>query len=348
MPSVTIDAGVLAAPPLQGTTGDDAHRYLDTLLDWGKLLNEPSIAIYMSERASQALLDGNHYPFRGPLSQLFTAKGIVEYDVNTIAQLVERLLKSVPSFETRFSISDVLAENLITEPDVLRLCTGTALQSELERLLVLIAILGQYCQEQTRDHSLILRNAPDQIVRVQALVHYLEHQRSDLRAFPMAPEVFSGDILICDSFRGLIQCFDEVVLLLCANDDFDIRTAIRIAIYKSQLAAAMVPDWDAGPMYRVGHHFRMTFQSVHPTDSLAKRLMRAIIETVEQTAMGATHVLRTGLGGNDPPRVRKIDNARAMRRDIDRDHHLHYWDCVDGTVEFASLSYPHDDFEIPE
>ena len=54
MPSVTIDAGVLAAPPEHGSA-DDAHRYVETLLDWSKLLDEPWVAIYMSERASEAL-----------------------------------------------------------------------------------------------------------------------------------------------------------------------------------------------------------------------------------------------------------------------------------------------------
>lgn len=348
MPSVTIDAGVLAAPPLHGTTQDDAHQYVETLLDWSKLLDEPWVAIYMSERASETLFAEDLYPLRGQLSKLFAATGIVEYDVNTVAKVVERLLQLTPSFETYFSISDVLTEDLVTEPNVLGLCVGTGLQSELGRCLILIAILRQHCQEQISDHSLILRDAPDKIVHVKALIHDLEHHRTDIATLPVAPEVFSGDVLICDSFRGLIECLDGAGLLLRASDDSGIGTAIRIALYKSQLTAGKVPDWDAELLYRVGHQFRPTFQSVHPTHPLARRLIRAVVETVEQTNMGATHVLRSGLGGDDPPRVRDIDNARAMRRDIDRDHHLHYWDCADGTVELASLSYPHDDFEIPE
>jgi len=348
MPSVTIDAGVLAAPPLHGTTGDDAHRYIETLLDWSKLLDEPWVAIYMSERASETLFAEGLYPLREQLRRLFGATGIIEYDVNTVAMVVDRLLQLTPSFETYFSISDVLAENLVTEPDILGLCAGAGLQSELGRCLILIAILRRHCQGQISDHSLILRDAPDRIVRVTALIHDLEHHRADLAALPVPPEVFSGDVLICDSFRGLIECLDGVGLLLRASDDFGIGTAIRIALYKSQLTAGKVPDWDADLLYKIGGTFRATLQSLHPTYQLADRLLRAIVETLEQANLIDTHPLRTGRGGADPQRTRESDNASAWRRDIDRDHHLHYWVCPNGEVEIASINYPHDDFEIPE
>ena len=74
-------------------------------------------------------------------------------------------------------------------------------------------------------------------------------------------------------------------------------------------------------------------------------MLRAIVETLERTQMTDTHALRTGLGGGDPARMRGDD--RAMRRDIDRQYHLHYWQCADGTVELASVVV-HNDFSIPE
>jgi hypothetical protein len=40
LPSVTIDAGVLAVPHVD-CAKDDAFQYVDTLLDWSKLLDEP-------------------------------------------------------------------------------------------------------------------------------------------------------------------------------------------------------------------------------------------------------------------------------------------------------------------
>lgn len=347
MPSVTIDAGVLASPPENGSA-EDAHRYVETLLDWSKLLDEPWVAIYMSERASEALFADELYPLREQLNRLFTLNGIVEYDVNTVATVVDRLLQLTPSFETYFSIRDVWAEELTTEPDILRLCSGTTLQSELARCIVLIAILRQHCQEHVRDHSLILRNAPARTIRVRALIQLLEHDRSDLGEAPISPEYFEGEVLVCDDFRGLIECLDESAILVKATDDIGVETAIRIGVYKSRFARGTAPDWDDVPSHRVSHAFRSSFQDINPTQQLANRLLRAIVETLEQTNLAAVHWLRTGTGGDDPQRVRGSDQAKAWRRDIDREHHLHYWNCEDGTVEIASVSFPHNDFWIPE
>jgi len=347
MPSVTIDAGVLAAPPEQGSA-EDAHRYVETLLDWRTLLDDPWVAIYMSERASEALFDDGLFPLREHLKCLFAANGIVEYDVNTVAKVVDQLLQLTPSFETYFSIRDVLAEEVTMEPDILRLCSGTRLQSDLMRCVVLIAILRKHCHTPVCDHSLILRKAPGRTVRVRALIHALEHDRTDLETPAAPPEHFEGDVLACDDLRGLIDCLDESAILLQATDDVGIKTAIRIAVFKFRLASGTTAEWGDVPCHRVGHAFRSSLQGIDPTQQLAGKILRAIIETLEKTNMAATHWLRTGPGGDDSQRVRGSDQAKAWRRDIDREHHLHYWQCDDGTVEVATVSFPHDDFRMPE
>ena len=141
MPSITIDAGILAAPP-QEATPNQVRSYVEMLLDWKKLLNEPWVAIYMSEQASESLINDGLYPLRDALKALFTAKGIVEYDVNTVNQVVTALLQRTPSFETFFKVRDVLLDDVTTEPDLLSIHTTPHLVSDLARCVVLIAILG--------------------------------------------------------------------------------------------------------------------------------------------------------------------------------------------------------------
>lgn len=345
--SVTIDASVLAIPQQVGDP-EEVYLYIDTILDWSKLLDEPWVAIYMSERASEALLEDGLYPFRDQLKRLFSGIGVIEYDVNTVATVVERLLQLTPFFETYFSIKDVLAENLSTEPDILKLCSGNSLRSDLARCVILIAILRRHCQQQVSGHSLILRYVPNNIVRVQAQIHALEHEREDLGTLPNQPEYFEGDVLVCKDFKGLIECLDEVEILLQAIDEIGVEIAIRIAVYKFKLANGKVPEWDDVSDCKIGHSFQTSLQQCHSKQHIASKVLRAIVESLEQTNMAATHWLRTGLGGDDPQRVRRRDQAKAWRRDIDRDHHLHYWSCEDGTVEIASVSYPHDNFIIPE
>ncbi len=346
MPSVTIDAGVLAAPPADGTA-DDVHGYLDTLLDWSTLLDESWVAIYMSEKASEALVGDGLYPLHDDLTKLFKTNGIMEYDVNTVTTVVNRLLQRTPTLETHFRIQYVLADELSTNPDILQRTAGKALQSNLANCVILIAILRQYCRESIRDHSLILRHAPTQkIVNVRAIIHEIDHKRNDLGALPTHPEVFEGDVLISHDFRGLIESLDESSILASSAENADLETAIRIALYKSRFKRGEDPDWDDVCGFQIGQSFFRTVNMLCPgqASSFFVKVLRAIVETLDRKNLADEHKLRTGSGGNDPQQMRGKDGA--MRRDIDYEFHLHYWRCDDDTVELASV-VTHNDFTIP-
>lgn len=347
--SVTIDSGVLTVPSLNAPS-EDAHRYVESLFHWSKLLDEPWVDIYMSERASETLFDDRLYPLRDQLRQFFDAKGITEYAVNDIASIVNNLLQITPHLETYFKVRDVLAEQISTTPDILQSSPGSNLRSDFKRCVVLIAILREYCRNSILEHCLIIRYAPTQTVNVQALIYELEHSRNDLDALPTHPDRFDGKVLICDDFRGLIECFDESSILAESTDDNGLETAIRIGLYKSRLGRGEDPEWDDLRSLRIGRRFFDTVQDScrNQGNSFPAKVLRAIVETLDGENLPATHPLRTGSGGGNPQRMRPADGASAMRRDIDNDHHLHYWSCGNGIVELASVSFPHDNFSIPE
>lgn len=346
MPSVTIDTCVLALPPLTASR-DDIYEYLDTLLDWGKLLDEPWVAIYMSEHASDAMQNANVYPLRNELKRLFSAKGIQEYDANTVVLLVEELLKKTPGFETYFRIQDVLTEDVTTLPDLLSIHTGPELSSELARIVVIIAILRSCCRNPVLDHSLIVRPwQGSSVVQVNAHVHDIETTRDDLVKLPSPPELFEGDILTCENFREFVLNLDEVAVWEAAEAEIGLNLAVKIAIYKSRLEQNLEPDWDAIQGFRFGCEFfqRMRTCEMGGSPGLVERTLRALAETMDKQNMRAVHPKRTGPGGGDPQEMRGQD--KAWRRDIDREYHLHYWECADGSVEFASIG-PHNMFDIP-
>lgn len=345
MASVTIDAGVLAVPATARVAAE-AYHYVEALLDWRKLIDEPWVAIYMSERASEALFTDGLYPLRDQLRKLFAAHGVVEYDVNTVAQIVDTLLQLTPSFETYFKVRDVLTDQLSTTPDILQLCAGPELQSDLARCIVLIAVIRQHCKAPATDHALIVRNAPRQIVKIRALVHELEHDRDDLNVLPVPPERFEGDVLVCDDFPGLVACLDECSIFLSSVDNLGLETAIRIAHYKSRVERGEELEWNATNNFRLGASFADSIRHCcgGQTDAFVRRALRAIVETIDGLNMPAVHALRIGAGGNDPQITR--DKDKAWRRDIDNEYHLHYWQCADGTVELASVGV-HNNFAIP-
>ena len=344
LPSVTIDAGVLAVPHVD-CAKDDAFQYVDTLLDWSKLLDEPWIAIYMSERASTALIDEELFPLRNHLRELFNRHGIVEYSVNDIATVAEKLLSLTPYFETYYRIRDVLSEHLETDPDVIQLTTHDGLQSDLARCITLIAVLRKHCSQPLGGHSLILREAPKQVIQIRVQIHELVHTRDDIPALPCPPEFFEGDVLVCDNFHGLIECLDESAILVGASDDLGIELAIRIALFKYAIAQGDAPDWGGVLVPTIGSRFRELCQQVcaDQGDSVPPKILRSIVETIKRHNLPAVHPLRTGPGGNDPQRMRGSD--KAQRRNIDKKFRLHYWEHADRTVELASVVY-HNDFSI--
>lgn len=346
LPCVTIDASVLAVPQIH-CTKSDAFLYVDTLLDWSKLLDEPWIAIYMSERASGALFDDGLYPLRAQLDRLFSAHNIIEYDVNTVAKVADRLLSLTPSFETYYRVRDVLTGQFEAVPDIVRLTTHNSLQTDLMRCITLMAILRKHCPQPLSGHSLILKNAPNQMIQIKAQIHDIEHLRDDIPALPVPPDFFAGEVLVCNDFYGLIQCIDESVILVGAPDNLGIEIAIKIALFKHAIAQGDSPGWEGEIVPAIGPRFRELCQRVCAAqdDSLPPRILRAIIETIKRYNLTDVHALRTGAGGNAPHRMR--GNDKAQRRDIDRTFHLHYWECCEGTIELASVVY-HDDFSIPE
>ena len=76
-------------------------------------------------------------------------------------------------------------------------------------------------------------------------------------------------------------------------------------------------------------------------------LLSAISETILNINMRDTHWLRRGAGGNEQQLYRNSDNAKAWRRDIDHEFHLHYWATSDHHIEFASIVV-HNNMSIPE
>ncbi len=345
MPSVTIDAGVLAAPQLD-VDAEAVYRYVETLLDWRRLLDEPWVAIYMSERASETLVADGLYPLRDSLRLLFAAKGVIEYDVNTVARVADTLLRLTPHFETIFKIKDVLCDDVHTEPDLLSIYTSENLTSELARCLVLIALLRNHCRCPIVDHALVVRPWNGKtIVQVKALVHDIDHSRDDLEAIPQPPEYLEGSVWVCQSFRELVSSIDETTVWRSALDDEGMMVAIHIALYKSRLARRLEPDWGAGPGFRFGRKFTETARECcrdNPA-SLVTSLLRSMVETIDRLQLQDVHALRTSDSGGAPQRTR--GNDKACRRDIDYEYHLHYWECEDG-IEFGSVG-PHNDFSIP-
>ncbi len=348
MPSVTIDTCILA-PPTNDTTREAVIDYVVTLLDWKELLKNTWVDIYMSERAMEIMQKEDVYPIRPSLTQLFQARGLqFAYSANDIARFVDDLFKKTPYFETHFKIQDVLVSNIETSPNLVEIHSSKPRADDLIRIAVVIAILRSCCRNPVLDHSLIIKpRQGSSVVKVIAQIDIIETTRDDMLDLPKPPEFFSGDILTCQNFREFVQNLDEIAIWESSTDKEGLELALKIAIFKSRLERNIEPDWDTIQGFSFGREFLERLRACERggNPGLVARILRSLTETIEKLNMRAIHPKRKGGGGDDPQEMRKKD--KAWRRDIDAEYHLHYWECADGAIEFASVG-PHNMFDIPK
>lgn len=346
--AITIDAGVLAVPSLTACA-EEARDYVDRILELRKLLDDPWIMLCMSENAYEALYGDGLFPMRPHLSALFSHHKVREYDVNTVAPVIDRLLKKTPSFETYYRVRDISPDEFSAAPDIVQFCAGDALKDNLTRCILLMAILRKHSKGSIPQSVLMLNRCPKHTIHLRALVSGIKHDRDDLTGIPVPPVYFHGDVLACNDFRGFLACIDDAAVLVSAADATGVEVAVRIHLYNSRLARGEDPNWDDIGGMTIGGHFHDAIrQCCKDADGgFPNRALRAICETVDKQSMRSVHSLRTGPGGNDPQRRRASDKANAWRRDIDREYHLHYWELPNGSVELATVGV-HDDFDIPE
>lgn len=346
MPSVTIDAGALALPSA-GSTPEELHNFTKRVMDCRNLLSMNGwLKLYTNGKEAMHL-DGLA-PDLQRLKTLFRAAHVEHVSPNDLVRVVKMLLERCHRFEESFDI-DVLAEEIAINPDILSPPIGASGKLSLERCLVLLAVLGRYCDKDFADHFLVVRHTCGNPTIVQARIKCIDHKPENFSEVPLNLKSIRGKVLVYDNLTEFIKCVDEAELLLKADGRSEfVMHAIRIAVFKLQIARGKAPQWGKVPENRIHKDFTNRLQSLGPTPVLARSVLRAIVETLHGSNMRDTHALRTSSAGNAPQRTRSTDGATAWRRDIDRDHHLHYWKLKSGIVELASVSDPHDDFDIPE
>lgn len=369
MPSITIDASVIAAPPAN-TEPEVVHQYVETLLGLAKFWNKAWVKVYLSELTAEVLEKDGLYPLRPKLKTLFNR--FPEYDANTVvmavATITNSFLRLQPFCEEVFGVSEVLFEEVTLTPNLSSRVGSKNLASNLERCVILTAILRKYYNPPVTDHWLVMNkpiptsSSPVEEVTVTALIHDLEPKIPEIPVFPTYLEG-SVSVLVGPSFSDLIKWLAEKTLLNSAAPQETIELAIEIAIYKlcleriekrnlsqkRQVETNEIEIEEERKKFRkwtFGKRFFATVQECCRNRSdLAEKLLRSIIETIDKQKLQDTHWLRTGKGGNDPQCKRGQD--AAWRRDIDRQYHLHYWECEVGIVEFANM-VTHNDFSITE
>ena len=342
----TFDVSVLALPS-NGNGGESTSGYVEALLCWKQLLDASWVEFFLSTYAYEDLFEAGCFPLRNHLGDLLANQGLAElFDVNTLFSFVDFLLNKLSHVESLHGIDYVLLKQTSTEPDVLHSVKENHVLSEhRERMIVIHALLREHCG--VENHSLVLPQEVRQPVVVDSVLEGIDHVRDDLSMLGELPLRFRGEALVCHDFASLVQCLDDTILLRDADNIRAVEIAIRLAYWKQMLGNTKPFDWRLMPEFGIGRDFHSSYKNLNPTVDILVKILRAAVSTLEDD-IGHTHHLRINPAGNSPVRRRNEDGAHAWRRDVDPQHHLHYWKRSDGFIEFANVAFPHDNFAITE
>jgi hypothetical protein len=347
MLSVTIDPAVFA-PPFGARTPESVRAYVDTLLHWKRVHDEGHVALFAAERTAEILVTSNCYPLRPWLTDLLRETRFVEFDANTIASFAETLIGKSESLEKAIRITDLLSEQVSVAPDIFNEHIPPELREASEKTALMIAIVRKARSDSfTSSHGMVVRKRDSASeVLMKAIITILEYEGEDLAYLPELPNEFEGRSVICERFHDYLMAVDEGILWQKALGNEGLERSIWLAAYKSRAKRGEPDAWNTRLPLRINPQFYASVVSYGAQENpvVARGALRAILETIESTNMADTHQLRTGNGPNDREVTRGDDIA--WRRDVDYEHHLHYWICPGGLIELSCLSYPHDNFTI--
>ena len=311
------------------------------------MLDKSWLTVCISDNTLQTLYINNLYPLREKLKELLKLHGIPNYDSNTVATIVHKLLDRSQSFETCYGVKDILLKELKTDPNIVQQVPYDGLRDDLKRCVAFIAVLRKYCPQPLGGHLFMIRKALGQLVKIRTQIEIFEHERNDIPSLPLPPEIFESTVLTCDNFRGLIECIDEEAMLVGAPDDSGIKLSIRVALFKYASNKGEKLCWSETSTPAIGKEFRELCQRCckNRGHSMPSKILRSIVK-ITRGDRTEVHPLRKGAAMGYPQQTR--GNDKAQRCKIDDELRLHFWDCADGTIELASVTSYHDDFSIPE
>lgn len=344
MADLTLSPCVFAMPDLsEGRTAFE--EYLEGLLDWNATLSHKWIRVSVSQKTMELLFETNCYPMHPHIVKACQTFGIFEYSVNDCRRIVENLLGRASHFEEICGIDDISWTDESFDPDISDL-QREQFRNESKRILVILAVIYKHCSNEKINHILGCKNLPEKCssVAVDALVDIMEPETVGKLSTPFK---LSQQIRVCRNYTSFMSSLDPSVIWYAAKDPTGLAIAIKVGWYKECIKDANFTEWYNLKDFHIGSVFLKSARQLGFCDDFSKikMLLSSILLVLMKKQLNKVHALRISSGGSSPQKLRGKD--KAWRRDIDYTYHLHYWETVEGTIEFASVA-THNDFNIPE
>ncbi|MEA5580326.1 hypothetical protein VB620_03105 [Nodularia harveyana UHCC-0300] len=357
-----IDPFLLAYPRLSENTNncsDQFENYINTLVQWGEFIddNKERENFYISFITADVLAQVNGYPEWEELERIINhlnlSQIIQPHDIHTLINNIINL----PCIEDKINIQEILFDNeqVQCHPCNYLLEREPIFQENYYRIAILECLLETLTDEQVIHKLLLTRhhtnNSQNIILKAEVLDYDLIDKSQGINLYK--PYLVESELIYCINPEYISTLYDSVleeIIDIWQNSTSEtiyvnaIKRYIKDANSKLEQPKAEndIVSWSFGTKF-VETIKNLGFAN---EDRKIKMLLRSCAETILEENLSDTHWLRTGKGAKTAQRERN-DKAKAWRRDIDYEYHLHYWKRTNNKIEFASIVI-HNDMKIPE
>lgn len=309
---------------------DEAEPYLRRLLALQSLARTDGVRMLSLHDAQDVLVQAQVYPLWDniPEGEWFHRR--------SVAELANTLL--LGTFYDDLLDVEVLVDNATCTPDQHLVGRPDVLIDAHHRLLCLTALGAEIADVQSAPVFTAGLPQPATGCPVDFEGQALVDSRSSV--VDPEPRPYAGNGILVESLDAAIEQINP-------EAEWPLKDMQRLALNVCIAKVQPIFSWPQTRPWSFGKSFvkRATELGFLTEPAKIKRLLEVCADVVLEGGRGEPHPIRTSKSGNAPDLVRVRDQAAAMRRDMSRDGHLHYWATTRGP-EFSYITTEHDDYTI--
>ena len=326
------------------SSSDDFHRQVQLVYDLLQLHTEADVEFFVGPEfycyLDQSILDVTR------IQDALEVFDIDEWSAMDLSTAIGSILKHSSSIEELFEISYVIADPVELDPDILLSCHGSDAKDKLPSLVLMMAFLQQFMPSRVSGLLAFVGGVSTTSTVVRGHLRDIDPRRPDLvqlegdrvvelnQALSVAGDFWTSLEHVVNRFRDDESMSDDCI-------EWNVVSAVRRTCGSEWTLA------DIRSQFCLGKRFCDSVRQMVCTRgrSILDKIVRAVAETIVREGQRDTHPLRIDRGGGSRDLIRDFDGAKAWRRDVDRDVHLHYWKLVRRRVELSKVG-PHNDMKI--
>jgi hypothetical protein len=336
MIALTLDPTVLVFPD---ESAAELTSRLSTLRTWNRLqLRHPWLGFSLSRSAKQIVVETGLYPaFHAIKASLGKAGLSSVFSANDISAQVNRLLDSL-DLEALTPVEDVLWDDACCRPALKYSSVETRLQTELTRIVVVLAIASRL----EGSHSSVVALASPQdsgILALRCTVDVVIPEEVGVRVLGEVPCIVESEVSVVREAEDLYDLVDPQGVWTAAVTAGDLKLGISLRCRERMQASGIYAGWASIPRFYIGEHF---VSSLRPCQAHCDGPhARVVLDRSAMVVLRTENIdIKPFVDREGKQRFRGKDAARAYRVHVTTEHEalrLMLWQRPDGFFELANI-----------